>query len=66
MKRTMTTAELLAYVGRVGSVELHGMQIAVRVLDSKVAYGGLRLLIEPADERSRGQTWIEERKVRLQ
>ena len=62
----MTTAELLAYIGRIGVVELHGLQIAVRVLDSKVAYGGLRLLIGPVDGQSKGQTWIEERKVRLQ
>lgn len=61
----MTTAELLAYVGRTGLIELHGLQIAVLVMDSKVAYGGLRLLVRPVDERSGGQTWIEERKVRF-
>ena len=62
----MNTSELLSYVGRTGVIELHGLTLAVMVMDSKVSYGGLRLLVRPLDERSGGQTWIEERKVRFQ
>ena len=61
----MNTSELLAYIGRTGTIELHGLSLAVRVVDSKVAYGGLRLCVMPVDERSTGQTGIEERKVRF-
>ena len=61
----MNTSELLSYIGRTGLIDLHGLTIAVRIVDSKVAYGGLRVLVAPLDDRSSGQTWIEERKVRF-
>ena len=59
----MKVSELQTYVGRAGSISIQGLTIAVWCLDAKVSYGGLRVLVEPTDEHSKGQAWVEEKKV---
>ena len=61
----MRASELSAFVGQEGQIAvLGGLRIAVKVVDAKVAYGGVRVLIQPLDDRSGGQTWVEAGKVR--
>ena len=54
---------LAAYIGQTGTVTLNGLTVAVRVVNSQYAYGGLRLQIEPIT--GVGARWFEARNVTL-
>lgn len=60
----MRSSELTAQVGRLGQLVVEGLRLSVRVVDAKVSYGKLRLLVQPTDEASSGQMWVEEGRVR--
>ena len=60
----MRSSELTAQVGRLGQLTVEGLRLSVRVVDAKVSYGKLRLLVQPTDEQSSGQMWVEEGRVR--
>ena len=60
----MRSSELTAQVGRLGQLVVEGLRLSVRVVDAKVSYGKLRLLVQPTDADSSGQMWVEEGRVR--
>lgn len=51
-----TAAELAKLIGRTAEYEVCGLSFRVGIMDAKMAYGDVRLLIEPVD--GSGQRWV--------
>ena len=49
--------ELLAAIGKTGTIELNGLSVSVTILDVKRSYGHTRFLVTPV--AGEGQAWTE-------
>lgn len=53
----LTSAELRAFEGRTGTVDLGGLVVEIRCLDARNRYGHLDILVTPIS--GSGEIWME-------
>jgi len=55
------TSDLATYIGKQGTVRFGRITLRVTVLDAKVSYGKVRILVTPAptDTDKPGSTWVD-------
>jgi hypothetical protein len=63
MAEPVTAVTLAAYVGQTARLITEGMDVDVRILNAKQAYGHLRVLVAPI--RGEGAAWVGVERVRL-
>lgn len=60
----MTAREAKQLLGKVGSLDLGGLSVNVKILDVREAYGRVDFLVEPV--AGSGQVWKAESNVKVQ
>lgn len=58
-----TKPDLDSYKGRVGRFEIDGLSFAVEIIDARLRFGHLDLLIVP--KTGAGERWVEQHRVLL-
>ena len=60
----MTASELARLIGHEATISSDGLQVRVRILDGRTAYGREDLLVTPV--AGEGQRWVSAERVRLE
>lgn len=59
----MSTLALQSYIGQTALLSSDKLRFSVKIIDAKLAYGSIRLLVSP--ENGIGQVWVDKTRIEL-
>jgi hypothetical protein len=60
----MSTLALQSYIGQTALLLSDKLRFAVRIVDAKMAYGSIRLLVTP--ELGEGTVWVDSSRIQIE